>query len=138
MKLCQCVKPDLHEVDGFAQCKLCNNWFNHDKWEAHWKGKVEHAIEKNEIGRNDPCPCQSGKKYKKCCQPQKVRRWIKKNPAGKVVESIIERGERLDREKMGNCLHHPLEELDCEDCAVNLVLCNKFRKENYNEETENK
>ncbi|MBT9584305.1 SEC-C domain-containing protein [bacterium] len=19
------------------------------------------------IGRNDPCPCQSGKKYKKCC-----------------------------------------------------------------------
>lgn len=22
---------------------------------------------KNEIGRNDPCPCGSGKKYKKCC-----------------------------------------------------------------------
>jgi hypothetical protein len=21
------------------------------------------------IGRNDPCPCQSGKKYKKCCLP---------------------------------------------------------------------
>ena len=21
-----------------------------------------------EIGRNDPCPCGSGKKYKKCCQ----------------------------------------------------------------------
>jgi hypothetical protein len=20
-----------------------------------------------EIGRNDPCPCGSGKKYKKCC-----------------------------------------------------------------------
>jgi uncharacterized protein YecA (UPF0149 family) len=19
------------------------------------------------VGRNDPCPCQSGKKYKKCC-----------------------------------------------------------------------
>jgi len=23
--------------------------------------------EKTEIGRNDPCPCGSGKKYKKCC-----------------------------------------------------------------------
>jgi hypothetical protein len=22
---------------------------------------------KDEIGRNDPCPCGSGKKYKKCC-----------------------------------------------------------------------
>jgi len=22
---------------------------------------------KNKIGRNDPCPCGSGKKFKKCC-----------------------------------------------------------------------
>ena len=21
----------------------------------------------NKVGRNDPCPCGSGKKYKKCC-----------------------------------------------------------------------
>ena len=25
-------------------------------------------------GRNDPCPCGSGKKYKSCCQPQPVAR----------------------------------------------------------------
>ena len=24
------------------------------------------------IGRNDPCPCGSGKKYKKCCEPRDV------------------------------------------------------------------
>ena len=24
-------------------------------------------VKKNKIGRNDPCPCGSGKKYKKCC-----------------------------------------------------------------------
>ena len=24
------------------------------------------------IGRNDPCPCGSGKKYKKCCGPNAV------------------------------------------------------------------
>ncbi|MCC5904895.1 MAG: SEC-C domain-containing protein [Balneolaceae bacterium] len=21
----------------------------------------------NDVGRNDPCPCGSGRKYKKCC-----------------------------------------------------------------------
>jgi len=31
--------------------------------------KRSHTIIRNEekIGRNDPCPCNSGKKYKKCC-----------------------------------------------------------------------
>ena len=30
--------------------------------------KVEPIkAEKTEPGRNDPCPCGSGKKYKKCC-----------------------------------------------------------------------
>jgi hypothetical protein len=31
--------------------------------------KKSHTVVRNEakIGRNDPCPCGSGKKYKKCC-----------------------------------------------------------------------
>jgi preprotein translocase subunit SecA len=29
--------------------------------------KQEPIINKNTVGRNDPCPCGSGKKYKKCC-----------------------------------------------------------------------
>jgi preprotein translocase subunit SecA len=24
-------------------------------------------LKSNSVGRNDPCPCGSGKKYKKCC-----------------------------------------------------------------------
>ena len=24
-------------------------------------------VKEKKIGRNDPCPCGSGKKYKKCC-----------------------------------------------------------------------
>jgi hypothetical protein len=28
------------------------------------------APKKQKIGRNDPCPCGSGKKYKKCCLPR--------------------------------------------------------------------
>lgn len=27
----------------------------------------ESSIKKKKVGRNDPCPCGSGKKYKKCC-----------------------------------------------------------------------
>lgn len=30
-------------------------------------GKVETVVKKPEPGRNDLCPCGSGKKYKKCC-----------------------------------------------------------------------
>ncbi len=29
----------------------------------------------SKIGRNDPCPCGSGKKYKHCCYPDKTRAW---------------------------------------------------------------
>jgi len=29
--------------------------------------KSRIVINKNKIGRNEPCPCGSGKKYKKCC-----------------------------------------------------------------------
>lgn len=29
-------------------------------------GKTQTTAPKNEVGRNDPCPCGSGKKYKKC------------------------------------------------------------------------
>jgi preprotein translocase subunit SecA len=31
----------------------------------------QKTITKNKkVGRNDPCPCGSGKKYKKCCYPK--------------------------------------------------------------------
>jgi preprotein translocase subunit SecA len=28
---------------------------------------IQEAVNAPKIGRNDPCPCGSGKKYKKCC-----------------------------------------------------------------------
>ena len=30
--------------------------------------KVEPIKADGKVGRNDPCPCGSGKKYKKCCE----------------------------------------------------------------------
>ena len=29
--------------------------------------KPRPVVKDHKIGRNDPCPCGSGKKYKKCC-----------------------------------------------------------------------
>ena len=29
--------------------------------------KLEPIVMDKKVGRNDPCPCGSGKKYKKCC-----------------------------------------------------------------------
>ena len=38
--------------------------------ELHYSGEeeqVKQPVHSHKIGRNDPCPCGSGKKYKKCC-----------------------------------------------------------------------
>ncbi|MCI8339653.1 MAG: SEC-C domain-containing protein [Lachnospiraceae bacterium] len=36
--------------------------------ELYWEQKKSGTVVKEKkIGRNDPCPCGSGKKYKKCC-----------------------------------------------------------------------
>lgn len=51
-----------HEMAEFR--KADDQWFFYD---GH-APKYEQVIRKGaKIGRNDPCPCGSGKKYKKCC-----------------------------------------------------------------------
>ena len=35
--------------------------------DQRWHGPPTRRNEGPTIGRNDPCPCQSGKKHKKCC-----------------------------------------------------------------------
>jgi SEC-C motif-containing protein len=53
----------LHEVSRFV--KENNQWFYVD-------GEIKddsHPVEGHEpkVGRNSPCPCGSGRKFKKCC-----------------------------------------------------------------------
>ncbi|MBP3950211.1 SEC-C metal-binding domain-containing protein [Bacillus suaedae] len=67
------------EESIYANCIL--NGIDHPKL-AEWRATLEAASETYEeakqhigsliqmaekVGRNDPCPCESGKKYKKCC-----------------------------------------------------------------------
>lgn len=51
-----------HELSTFK--KLNGRWYFYDSKTP----KVKQYIRKQpKIGRNQPCPCGSGKKYKKCC-----------------------------------------------------------------------
>ncbi len=66
-----------HEVATFS--KAGNRWyFEHGESHVHEEGKGhEHPAhaepqkpivrEEPKVGRNDPCSCGSGKKFKKCC-----------------------------------------------------------------------
>jgi len=60
------VRP-REEVKREAAAKVTGEGFVGSGGDSSLKKKpvVKKAAEK--IGRNDPCPCGSGKKYKKCC-----------------------------------------------------------------------
>ena len=41
-----------------------------DGWTMTWtKARHPHSRYRH-VGRNDPCPCESGRKYKRCCLPE--------------------------------------------------------------------
>ena len=56
------VKKRHHEIAEFR--KKDDKWYFYDG-KPPKQAQVVHATPK--VGRNDPCPCGSGKKYKKCC-----------------------------------------------------------------------
>ena len=45
---------------------------------------MDKEREHNKTGRNQPCPCGSGKKYKQCCALKESRSWTSR-PGGKAV-----------------------------------------------------
>jgi hypothetical protein len=78
------------------------------------------------IGRNDPCPCGSGRKYKKCCEPRlKTRPLAAEHDSGGqlIGRPFIEtefQGQRM--RAVGSELHRrPLEETDQEFYVYLLV-----------------
>jgi len=52
---------------GITQQQVNNNHLPESgKWDDEYP-QLPYVKESPDIGRNDPCPCGSGKKYKKCC-----------------------------------------------------------------------
>lgn len=57
------------------------------------------------IGRNEPCPCGSGKKYKKCC--------LNKSDEQRLAEAVIRSSDNLKKEAhIKQCLHPNKDECD--------------------------
>lgn len=68
MNMVQCNAEWLYTLPAWDQI------FDKDKQkELYKKERSSRTIVKGpKIGRNDPCPCGSGKKYKKCCMLKRV------------------------------------------------------------------
>jgi hypothetical protein len=62
----------------------------------------------SEIGRNDPCPCNSGKKYKKCCLLKQGENdaWANKL-ANEDFEKWFAEDEALGKKLMAEATHNP-------------------------------
>lgn len=63
------------------------------------RAALQDALPTEKISRNDPCPCGSGKKYKKCCLPihEEIRRTIPQDELSKRERQIREK-KRLEQE----------------------------------------
>ncbi len=53
-----------------AVSKYLKNKKNISEKDSGKRKKVKTVVRSRKVGRNDPCPCGSGKKYKKCCYPK--------------------------------------------------------------------
>jgi len=66
-------EPLLYQIDNLQNTELLDD-FMYDIYDDEDNYYDEHSSSNQpivntdpKIGRNDPCPCESGKKYKKCC-----------------------------------------------------------------------
>jgi len=57
---------DDHDDHGHVHGPGCDHDHDHDHAHHHHKPTPYVRVEPK-VGRNDPCVCGSGKKYKKCC-----------------------------------------------------------------------
>ncbi len=64
---------------------------------AQYRQIIEQEITGKKPGRNDPCPCGSGKKYKKCCLPKHEE--IKKSISPDIWKQIKAEKERKEKIK---------------------------------------
>lgn len=82
---CQAALEGIRILRDFAKGDLVLGEREEDRWDAEapdlipiwvemlYQWRVENdlhrpaAERRGKVGRNDPCPCGSGKKYKKCC-----------------------------------------------------------------------
>ena len=65
---------------------------------------LNSSINKNKVGRNQPCPCGSGKKYKMCCDSNntKLDYWNNKVDFDEMKMNNTNSNEKLDIKKVNS------------------------------------
>ncbi|MDR1400783.1 MAG: preprotein translocase subunit SecA [Endomicrobium sp.] len=61
------VDVEPHEMTKSRDFKSNKKNFNFEKNILNKQNEINKDLRKIKIGRNDPCPCGSSKKYKRCC-----------------------------------------------------------------------
>ncbi|MBI4834465.1 MAG: preprotein translocase subunit SecA [Planctomycetes bacterium] len=61
------------EIGAFEEVKRAKGGTNEENKGAMATEKSRPVVVGDKVGRNDPCPCGSGKKYKKCCAQRQSR-----------------------------------------------------------------
>ena len=64
------VTPEIYSLD---------NYYDTPKIKRGTPKPVRNSKENPKIGRNEPCPCGSGLKYKKCCINKKQEENVESN-----------------------------------------------------------
>ena len=69
MDMAQMLKKgaEANEYHAFALLTMLNLAMFNNVRKARHSEVVSQVVTSTKIGRNEPCPCGSGKKYKKCC-----------------------------------------------------------------------
>ena len=75
-------------------------------------------------GRNDPCPCGSGKKYKKCCLGADAR--DRAAPSGRILGSFEEL--RAEVEELDNLSNSVIALIDAKDWAAADAACHQLQQ----------
>lgn len=98
MELLQGASPEaICAKYGIARTELDQRLANYQA--ANRRGALQDGLTFQKVGRNDPCTCGSGKKYKKCClaNHEEARRSVSPEQR-KELEERAKQEEKLQKE----------------------------------------
>ena len=69
------IEPAVCKLHAYWLSQRTDSFSGDEAWGNTWADNQAESIntvstvirESPKVGRNDPCPCGSGKKFKKCC-----------------------------------------------------------------------
>lgn len=73
---------------------------------ADWLEKKRKELQMNKIGRNDPCSCGSGQKYKKCCLAKDDLSASRRREEEQAIQTALSWLEELYPEEVGAVVHY--------------------------------